>query len=121
MFDAVAPDASLGGMEQDGWFRASDKALSLSATTRSDGGMPVFSTLGAEGSKTDLGADPKILAGQRWHRAYIAFFCNSVPVYIIASPTGTLHVRCCAAEAKRGKETGEVEEERWRRFSSKMA
>ena len=63
MFDAVAPDASLGGMEQDGWFCASNEALLLASTTHSNGGMPVFSTLGAEGSETDSGADPKILAG----------------------------------------------------------
>ena len=52
------------------------------------------------------------MARQRWHREYIALFCDSVPVCIIASPTGTLEVRCCAAKAKRGSERARLRGER---------
>ena len=88
-------------MEQCEGLRASVEPRSLASTTPSDDGMPVFSTLAGPGSETGSGAGAEILARQRWHREYIAFFCDSVPVYIIASPTCTLYVRCCAAEAER--------------------
>ena len=70
--------------------RASVEPRSLALTTPSDNGIPVFLTLAGPGSETGSGAGAEILARQRWHHEYIAFFCDSVPVCIIASPTGTL-------------------------------